>query len=32
MNVIEFLNICSYVKDKQRAETAQRKLEEIKRR
>ena len=32
MNVIEFLNICSYVKEKQKAEAAQRRMEELKRR
>ena len=32
MNVIEFLNICSYVKEKQKAEAAQRRIEELKRR
>ena len=32
MNVIEFLNICSFVKEKQKAEAAQRRMEELKRR
>jgi hypothetical protein len=32
MNVIEFLNICSFVKEKQKAEASQRRLEELKRR
>jgi hypothetical protein len=32
MNVIEFLNICSYVKEKQKAEAAQRRIDELKRR
>ena len=29
MNVIEFLNICAYTKDKQKAESAQRRLMEL---
>ena len=32
MNVIEFLNICSFVKEKQKAESAQRRMDELKRR
>jgi hypothetical protein len=32
MNVIEFLNICSYVKEKQKAEAAQRRMQELQRR
>tara|TARA_R110000868_G_scaffold289524_1_gene549652 strand:- start:153 stop:440 length:288 start_codon:yes stop_codon:yes gene_type:complete len=32
MNVIEFLNICSFVKEKQKAEAAQRRIDELKRR
>ena len=32
MNVIEFLNICSFVKEKQKAEAAQRRMDELKRR
>ena len=32
MNVIEFLNICSFVKEKQKAEEAHRRMEELKRR
>ena len=32
MNVIEFLNICSFVKEKQKAEAAHRRMEELKRR
>ena len=30
MNVIEFLNICAFVKDKQKAEERQRRIQELK--
>jgi len=30
MNVIEFLNICAFVKDKQKAEERNRRLQELK--
>jgi len=32
MNVIEFLNICSFVKEKQKAEASQRRIQELQRR